>query len=94
MGDDYQRTVISITDEFGEPTTITLDKWVSDVLHAHLKDVHTWVQRVYDRVCEHDRAQSLDLSRRQKGDQVRSLAGKKALDFEPIEIDLTDFDKV
>jgi hypothetical protein len=47
MNDDYEGTVISITDENNEKSTITLDKWTSDVLHEHLVDVHALIQRVF-----------------------------------------------
>ena len=68
------RTIYSINNEEGERSTITLDKFVADVLQACLPDVHDWIQRTYDHVCN----RKPNLSRREKGDVVRLLAVREA----------------
>jgi len=92
MNEDYERTVISITDENDVKSTISLEKWTSDVLHEHFDDVHALIQRVYDEVCKQDTTRKLKLSRRKRGDYVRNLANKKAMELEPIELDLSDIE--
>lgn len=69
-----ERTIYTITDEFGENTTITLDKFTADILQSCLPDVHAWVQSAYNRVAE----KKAELGRRQKGDIVRLLASREA----------------
>lgn len=90
VSDEYERTVISIVDEHGENSSITLDKWTSDVLHENVKDVHVWIQRLYNAVCEKNSSNNLKLSRRERGNVVRQYANRKAMEFKPIEIDLSD----
>ena len=68
------KTNYEIHDERGYKTTITLAKWVADVLQSVLPDVHAWVQNTYDRVAEKRPL----LTRRGKGDLVRFLASKEA----------------
>ena len=74
MPDD--RTIYTITDEDGNRTTITLDKFIADILQECLPDVHAWVQATYERVAE----KKSHLSRREKGDVVRILASNKILE--------------
>lgn len=74
MSDD--RTIYTIIDEYGERTTITLDKFTADILQGWLPNVHAWVQATYDRVAE----KKAHLSRREKGDIVRVLASNKILE--------------
>lgn len=69
------RTNYSAVDEGGSKTTITLDKWVADILQNYLPDVHVWVQKKYDEVA----SVSPHLGRRQKGDLVRAFSIKEAL---------------
>ncbi|HVA13543.1 MAG TPA: hypothetical protein VNF99_09855 [Stellaceae bacterium] len=69
-----ERTVYSITDEFGGKSTISLDKIIADVLQKYLPDVHVWVQTAYNRVAE----KKPELGRIQKGDVVRLLAQREA----------------
>ena len=92
MNEEYERTVISIIDENNEKSTITLDKWTSDVLHENLDDVHAWIQKLYNAVCEKNTKRSQKLSRRERGNVVRQYANRKAMEFKPIEIDLSDFE--
>lgn len=94
MNEEYERTVISIIDEHNEKSTITLDKWTSDVLHEHLSDVHASIQKVYNSICGLDKMKDLNLSRRQKGNEVRKAASRKALELNPINIDLSDLDLI
>lgn len=75
--DDYlsdEKTIYTITDEEGERSTITVEKWVGDLLQTDLPDVHAWIQATYDRVS----VKLPHLSRRQKGDAVRQVARKEA----------------
>jgi hypothetical protein len=72
FGDD--RTLYTIKDEFGERTTITIDKWAADFLQDILEDVHSWIQVKYTLICN-KRSQ---LSRREKGNLLREVANHKA----------------
>lgn len=69
-----EKTLYSIVDETGERTTITIDKFVADVLQMHLPDVHTWLQTAYNKVV----VKRPELSRRQMGNVVRALARREA----------------
>lgn len=69
------RTIYTVVDEVGIKTTITLDKWVADILQNHLPDVHRWVQKMYDKVA----SEKPRLGRRLKGDLVRAISVKEAL---------------
>lgn len=64
------KTIYQILNEYGEKTTITLDKWVADILQLELDDVHNWVQLAYDRVQQ----TKLDIGRIQRGNYVRRKA--------------------
>ena len=75
--DDYlseQKTIYTITDEDGDKSSITVEKWVGDLLQALLPDVHAWIQAKYNYVSE----KAPHLTRRQKGDAVRELARREA----------------
>jgi hypothetical protein len=65
-----ERTSYSIRDEFGERSSITLPKFIADILQIEVPSVHDWTQRSYDRVA----AQYTHLSRRMKGNIVREWA--------------------
>ena len=69
-----ERTTYTITDEHGERSTITLEKWAADYLQELLPDVHAWVQEKYSRICE----KKPELSRREKGNFLRKVAREKA----------------
>jgi hypothetical protein len=73
-----QKTTYSITDEHGEKSSITIDKWAADFLQDMLPDVHSWVQEKYDLISE----KHPQLSRRKKGDALRDLASMKAKQHE------------
>lgn len=78
-----ERTIYTVMDETGTKTTITLDKWIADILQGHLTDVHDWVQKTYDKVA----AEKPHLGRRQKGDLVRILSIREAINT-PAGIDM------
>lgn len=71
---DGQKTTYSISDEHGDHSTITLDKWAADFLQDLLPDVHAWIQQKYDLICE----KLPHLSRREKGNVLREVARRKA----------------
>jgi hypothetical protein len=71
---DEKKTAYTITDEHGEKSTITIDKWAADLLQELLPDVHAWIQSKYELVC----SKKPHLSRREKGNVVRALARKEA----------------
>ena len=68
------KTTYSINDEFGEKTTITLEKLVADVLQKFLPDVHAWVQCTYNKIAQ----VYPEITRRKKGDFVRILSAREA----------------
>lgn len=69
-----ERTTYTITDERGEESSITVEKWVADLLQANLPDVHAWIQQMYDSAC----AKLPHLTRREKGNAVRARARQEA----------------
>ena len=71
---DEEKTTYSIEDETGQKSSITIDKWAADILQVDLDDVHNWIQKAFDHVS----SKRPDLSRRKRGDFVRSLAYLKA----------------
>lgn len=84
---DDDRTLYTIDDELGERTTITLDKYVADILQENLADVHVWVQSTYNTVVE----RKPHLGRRQKGDLVRALSLREAAKYLQASGALDDF---
>ena len=64
------KTNYQILNEDGEKTTITLDKWVADILQLELDDVHHRIQLAYDKVLQ----EKPELGRKQRGNYVRRLA--------------------
>lgn len=73
MSDD--RTIYTVVDETGTKTTLTLEKWVADILQEYLTDVHVWVQDTYNKVA----TKKPHLGRKEKGDLVRALSIREAL---------------
>ena len=69
------RTTYSITDEHGEKSSITVEKWAADLLQEMLPNVHGWIQEKYALVCE----KKPYLTRREKGDVVRLIASREAM---------------
>jgi hypothetical protein len=84
---DDDRTIYTILDEHRQDTTITLEKYVADILQENLPDVHAWVQSTYDMVV----AKRPHLGRRQKGDLVRALSSREALTHLKTSGQLDDF---
>lgn len=64
------KTNYQILNEDGEKTTITLDKWVADILQLELDDVHHRIQLAYNKVLQ----EKPGLGRKQRGNYVRRLA--------------------
>ena len=64
------KTNYQIIDEFDEKTTITLDKWVADILQLRLPDVHSKIQGAYTKSLQ----THPDLSRRERGNLIRMRA--------------------
>jgi hypothetical protein len=75
--DDYfseEKTIYSIIDEHGAKSTITVEKWVADLLQENLPDVHAWIQEMYDLAC----TKLPHLGRKEKGNAVRERARREA----------------
>ena len=72
-----QTTQYSIIDDHGESTTISIDKWVADILQEHLNDVHQYIQDCFDRVTE----KSPEVGRVTRGNWVRLMAFLKACPY-------------
>ncbi len=72
------KTNYQIYNENGEKTTISLEKWVADILQIELDDVHARTQTLYNKICE----KHSYLSRRQKGNAIRQAAIAKANEFQ------------
>ena len=64
------KTNYQILNEDGDKTTITLDKWVADILQLELDDVHNRLQLAYDKVLQ----SKPELGRIQRGNCVRRMA--------------------
>jgi hypothetical protein len=69
-----EKTTYSITDEHGDSSSITVDKWIADLLQDQLPDVHEWIQAKYNLACE----KYPKLSRRERGNAVRERARREA----------------
>ena len=75
--EDYlsdEKTIYTITDDHDERSTITVEKWVGDLLQANDPDVHAWIQAKYEHVLR----RLPELSRRERGNVVRELARREA----------------
>ncbi len=68
------KTNYQIINEHGEKTTISLEKWVADILQIEINNVHERIQIAYDRLLKERPA----LGRRQKGDCIRRMAENTA----------------
>jgi hypothetical protein len=64
------KTNYQILNEDNEKTTITLDKWVADILQFELDDVHHRIQLAYDKVLQ----AKPELGRKLRGNNVRRMA--------------------
>jgi len=72
------KTIYTFIDLSGGVSTLTLDKWISDVLEEECPDVHLWVQSQYNRLTSLDCSRGSGLSRRAVGDLIRLNAAKFA----------------
>ncbi|OIQ82048.1 hypothetical protein GALL_361660 [mine drainage metagenome] len=72
---DDKKTIYTIIDENDERSSITIDKWVADLLQEMLPDVHEWIKEKYDIIC----IKKPQLSRREKGNLIRELARREAV---------------
>ncbi len=73
------KTNYQIINEFSEKTTITLDKWVADILQIELQDqVHGKLQILFNKVCENHP----DIGRKAKGNIIRAAATRKANEYQ------------
>ena len=72
------KTNYQIINEAGERTTITLEKWVADVLQLELEDVHERIQLAYNKSLK----EKPELSRKLRGNYIRQLAEKTADRFQ------------
>lgn len=64
------KTNYQIINENNEKTTISLEKWVADILQLELKDVHKSIQDAYDKLT----ASYPKLTRLEKGDIIREAS--------------------
>ncbi len=72
---DYSRnnkTIYTIDDEYGEKSSITIEKFIADRLQDKYPDVHALIQNIYYEVCD----EYSNLSRIKKGDETRMRAFK------------------
>lgn len=69
-----EKTTYSIDDEHDQASSITIDKWVADLLQDQLPDVHAWIQMKYEIACK----KYPHLSRRERGNAVREAARREA----------------
>lgn len=72
------KTNYQILNEQGEKTTVTLDKWVADILQIELDDVHERIQKAYDKIL----SDKPELSRRERGNIIRLRAIHSADKFQ------------
>jgi hypothetical protein len=71
------KSIFTIEDEYGEKSSITLDKYIADVLTKHL-NVHEYLNNQYDSAVQYNVKNGLKLSRIKVGDLVRQQAASKA----------------
>jgi len=64
-----QTTIYTIHHDSDEKTTITVSKWVADILQVLFSDVHRHIQDLYDDVTK----KFPDLSRLARGEWVRRI---------------------
>jgi hypothetical protein len=68
------KTNYQIINEDNEKTTITLEKWVADILQIVLPNVHESIQRAYNKTLK----ESPELTRRERGNLLRAMSEKTA----------------
>ncbi|MES9902797.1 MAG: hypothetical protein ABW168_08950 [Sedimenticola sp.] len=70
-----QKTIYTIMNEYGEKTTISINKDIADFLHEKFTDVHKFIQETYNRVVKnHPKWKRLT-----QGDEVRRIAADTTL---------------
>lgn len=67
------RTIFPILGIDGETTTLTLEKWIADLLHKKFDNVHRFIEDVFQDAQE----KYPELSRRAQGDHVRYICFKE-----------------
>jgi hypothetical protein len=67
---ELPKTLYTFIDIHGEPSTLTLDKHVSDSLQKQVGDVHQWIQKAYNFYI----SKFVNRSRRSIGDAIRRKA--------------------
>jgi hypothetical protein len=72
------KTNYQIINELGEKTTITLEKWVADIIQLEFDDVHGRLQKAYDKILN----EKPELSRRERGNAIRQMAERSANNFQ------------
>lgn len=72
------KTNYQIFNERGEKTTITLEKWVADILQIELTDVHERLQLAYNKILK----EKPSLSRKQRGNYIREMTINTANKFQ------------
>lgn len=72
---ESQKTLYTFIDIHGEPSTLTLDKWISDSLQKQVGDVHQWIQKAYNFYI----LKYANRSRRSTGDAIRLKASQIAM---------------
>lgn len=72
------KTNYQIIDEHNEKTSITLEKWVVDILQIELPDVHKSIQNAYDKFL----LKKPELTRRERGNYIRELSVNSANQFQ------------
>jgi hypothetical protein len=72
------KTNYQINDEDGNKTTITIEKWVADILQFELPNVHKSIQSAYDKSLK----EKPDLKRKQRGNYLREMSIKTAEQFQ------------
>lgn len=68
------KTQFTFTDEFGERSFLTLDKWIADPLQEIVGDVHNWIQLEYEKVMKKCIEKQKQLSRLAIGNIIRKKA--------------------
>lgn len=74
MDKEIDKTKFTFTDQFGESSLLTLDKWVADPLQEIVGDVHYWIQLEYEKITEKCIEKQKQLTRLAIGNIIRKKA--------------------
>lgn len=74
------KTNYQIINEDGDKTTITLEKWVADILQISLPNVHENIQCIYNKILN----KKPELSRRERGNLIRIVSEQMANEHQDI----------